>query len=110
VLGLEWIGRDDNFFSLGGYSLAATRIISRIRESFEVELPVRSIFESPTLAKLSARIEETMRSGITLTGPPLQRVTTTEQLPLSYAQQRLWFLDQLMPNNSAYKHSSRFPR
>jgi amino acid adenylation domain-containing protein len=102
VLGLEWIGRDDDFFSLGGYSLLATRIISRIRESFHVELPLRSIFESPTLAGLSQRVEETMRDGGTLPAPPLLRVTGLDQLPLSYAQQRLWFLDQLMPNNNAY--------
>ncbi len=102
VLGVERIGRDDNFFSLGGYSLLATRIVSRIRESFEVELPVRSIFEWPTLAKLAERIEETMRSGSTLTLPPLQRLTSNAQLPLSYSQQRLWFLDQLMPHNNAY--------
>jgi amino acid adenylation domain-containing protein len=102
VLGVERIGRDDNFFSLGGYSLLATRIISRLRESFQVELPVRSIFEWPTLARLAERIEETMRSGSTLPLPPLQRLTGTAQLPLSYAQQRLWFLDELMPHNNAY--------
>ncbi len=102
VLGLKRIGRDDNFFELGGYSLLATRIISRVRESFAVELPVRSIFEWPTLAELSERIEEAMGSGSTLAAPPLQPVTTTEPLPLSYAQQRLWFLDQLRPDNNAY--------
>jgi len=102
VLGVERIGRADDFFSLGGYSLLATRIISRIRESFQVELPVRSIFEWPTLAELAQRIEETMRSGRTVTLPPLQRLTGTAQLPLSYAQQRIWFLDQLMPHSNAY--------
>ena len=102
VLGVERIGRDDDFFALGGYSLLATRIISRVRESFVVELPVRSVFEYPRLADLAERIEEAMRSGSTLVTPPLERVTTLEQLPLSYAQQRLWFLDQLVPNNNAY--------
>ena len=102
VLGVEHIGRDDNFFSLGGYSLLATRIISRIRESFQIELPVRSIFELPVLAELAERIEEAMRAGSTLVAPPLERVTTLGPLPLSYAQQRLWFLDQLIPNNNAY--------
>ena len=102
VLGVERISRADNFFSLGGYSLLATRIISRIRESFQVELPVRSIFEWPTLADLAERIEDMMRAGSTLTLPPLQRIAGSAQLPLSYAQQRLWFLDQLMPHNNAY--------
>jgi amino acid adenylation domain-containing protein len=102
VLGVERIGRDDDFFSLGGYSLLATRIISRIRESFRIELRVRSIFEWPVLAELAERIEEAMRAGSVLVAPPLERVTTLEQLPLSYAQQRLWFLDQLIPNNTAY--------
>ena len=102
VLGVDRIGRDDDFFALGGYSLLATRIISRVRESFQVELPLRSIFEWPRLADLAERIEETMRAGSTLVTPPLERVTTVEQLPLSYAQQRLWFLDQLTPHNNAY--------
>ncbi len=102
VLGTERVGRDDNFFSLGGYSLLATRIISRIRESFQVELPVRSLFEWPTLAELAERVEEALRSGSTYLLPPLQRLAETTQLPLSYAQQRLWFLDQLVPHNNAY--------
>ncbi|HKV33206.1 MAG TPA: amino acid adenylation domain-containing protein [Pyrinomonadaceae bacterium] len=102
VLNVEGIGRDDDFFALGGYSLLATRIISRVRESFKVELPVRSIFEWPRLADLAERIEETLRDGSALVAPPIERATTVEQLPLSYAQQRLWFLDQLTPNNNAY--------
>ncbi|HEY0728058.1 MAG TPA: condensation domain-containing protein, partial [Pyrinomonadaceae bacterium] len=102
VLGVEGIGRNDNFFALGGYSLLATRIISRIRESFQVELPVRYLFEWPALADLAERIEETMRSGDTLTLPPLKPFTGTGPLPLSYAQQRLWFLDRLTPHNNAY--------
>jgi amino acid adenylation domain-containing protein len=102
VLGVEQIGRDDDFFELGGYSLLATRIISRVRESFAIELPVRSLFEYPRLADLAERIEEAIRAGSPLVTPPLERVTSLEQLPLSYAQQRLWFLDQLIPNNTAY--------
>src|SRR5262249_32002579 len=61
VLGADRIGKDSNFFWLGGHSLLATRIISRIRESFQVELPLRSLFESPTLSELSERIEAKMR-------------------------------------------------
>src|SRR6185436_18356547 len=62
----------------------------------------RTIFESPALSDLAERIEETMRSGSTLATPPLRRLEATEQLPLSFAQQRLWFIDQLMPRNNAY--------
>ncbi|HXQ72015.1 MAG TPA: amino acid adenylation domain-containing protein, partial [Pyrinomonadaceae bacterium] len=102
VLGHERIGRDDNFFWLGGHSLLAMQIISRVRESFHVELPVRSIFESPTLAELGERIETAMRSGAGMSAPPLRPRADHEQLPLSYAQQRLWFLDQLMPGSNAY--------
>ena len=103
VLRLDVVGRDDNFFWLGGHSLLATQIVSRVRESFHVDLPLRSIFESPTLVELSERIESTMRSGAALIAPPLQRVPRTDEfIPLSYAQQRLWFLDQLMPGSNAY--------
>ena len=102
VLGVERVGRDSDFFALGGYSLVATRIVARVRESFQVDLPVRTVFEWPILAELAERIEETMRAGSALALPPLERLTDTTQLPLSYAQQRLWFLDQLIPHNNAY--------
>lgn len=102
VLRMEQIGRRDNFFWLGGHSLLATQIISRVRETFQVELPVRSIFESPTLAELAERIEAMMRSGAITAAAPLQHLPANDQLPLSYAQQRLWFLDQLMPGSNAY--------
>ncbi|HEX5886547.1 MAG TPA: amino acid adenylation domain-containing protein, partial [Pyrinomonadaceae bacterium] len=102
VLDLEHIGRDDNFFWLGGHSLLATQIVSRIRESFQVELPVRSVFESPTLAELSKRVEAMMRSGTSLAAPPLKPLSHDNRIPLSYAQQRLWVLDQLMPGSNAY--------
>ena len=103
VLRLDVVGRDDNFFWLGGHSLLATRIVSRVRESFQVDLPLRSIFESPTLVELAERIDSAMRAGTGLVAPPFQRVSDNSQpLPLSYAQQRLWFLDQLMPGSNAY--------
>jgi aspartate racemase len=102
VLQLDHVDHADNFFWLGGHSLLATRIISRIRETFRVELPVRSLFESPTLAELSQRIESAMRSGASMAAPPIKALPDDEQLPLSYAQQRLWFLNQLMPDSNAY--------
>jgi amino acid adenylation domain-containing protein len=103
VLRLDVVGRDDNFFWLGGHSLLATQIVSRVRESFQVELPLRVIFEAPTLVELSERIDAAMRAGSALIAPPLQKLSDNgELLPLSYAQQRLWFLDQLMPGSNAY--------
>ncbi|HEX5885854.1 MAG TPA: amino acid adenylation domain-containing protein [Pyrinomonadaceae bacterium] len=102
ILGAERIGRDDNFFWLGGHSLLAMQIVSRVRESFQVELPLRSIFELPTLVELAERIETTMRLGTGISAPPLRPRVDSDRLPLSYAQQRLWFLDQLMPGSNAY--------
>jgi amino acid adenylation domain-containing protein len=103
VLRLDVVGRSDNFFWLGGHSLLATQIVSRVRERFQVDLPLRSIFELPTLMELSERIESMMRSGTALIAPPLGRLPRTDEfMPLSYAQQRLWFLDQLMPGSNAY--------
>lgn len=102
VLKLERVSRDDNFFWLGGHSLLATRITSRIRDTFHLELPVRVLFESPTIAELAGQIEISMRSGAVIAAPAVTRVTDDDQLPLSYAQQRLWFLNQLMPGSNAY--------
>ncbi|HSD47816.1 MAG TPA: condensation domain-containing protein, partial [Pyrinomonadaceae bacterium] len=103
VLNVDRIQSDDNFFWLGGHSLLATRIISRIRETFHVELPVRSLFESPTLAELSHNIESSMRTGASLAAaPPIKALPDGDQIPLSFAQQRLWFLNQLLPGSNAY--------
>ncbi|QBR71362.1 hypothetical protein CU048_08800 [Beijerinckiaceae bacterium] len=102
VLGLERVGIEDNFFELGGHSLLATQVISRIRQTFAIELRLRSLFESPTVAALAPRVE-TARSGAeTFDAPPLVAGTRQDPLPLSFAQQRLWFLDQLEPGNSSY--------
>ena len=97
------VGSDDNFFELGGHSLLATQVISRVREYFQVELPLRSLFETPTVAGLAAQIETAMRSGReTPSLPPLVSVLRDRALPLSSAQQRLWFLDRLDPNSALY--------
>ena len=102
VLDLDHVSGSDNFFWLGGHSLLATQIISRIRESFQIELPVRALFESPTLAELSERVEAIMRSGASLAAPALKPHSHDSEILLSYAQQRLWVLDQLMPGSNAY--------
>ncbi|HEX7240849.1 MAG TPA: amino acid adenylation domain-containing protein, partial [Longimicrobiaceae bacterium] len=104
VLGVERVGAEDAFFALGGHSLLATRAASRVREAFGVDLPLRAVFEAPTLADLVRRVEG-LRTGGASGGavPPLVPVPRDgSPLPLSFAQQRLWFLDRLEPGSAAY--------
>src|SRR5207302_567154 len=79
----------------------ATQVISQLRGVFGIELPLRSLFERPTVAELAAELEERRRAGLGLAGPGLERVGREGELPLSFAQQRLWFIDQLEPNSLA---------
>jgi acyl carrier protein len=102
VLAVERVGIDENFFELGGHSLLATRVISRIREAFQMEIPLRALFEAPTVRGLAGRIEAARRAGQGLEIPKIVQAQRNEPLPLSYAQQRLWFLDQLDPGSPLY--------
>jgi amino acid adenylation domain-containing protein len=102
VLGLERVGVDENFFELGGHSLLATSVFSRLREAFRVDLPIKTLFESPTVAQLARNVEAAMRTGSGVEDLPLRPVARGAQLPLSFAQQRMWFLHQLDPSNPLY--------
>ncbi|HEX2271943.1 MAG TPA: condensation domain-containing protein, partial [Pyrinomonadaceae bacterium] len=105
VLGMERIGINDNFFELGGHSLLATQVISRVREALNVELPLRAVFESQTIAALSEKVEAAVRGAGDASLSRIERVARDHDLPLSFAQQRLWFLDQLEPGSPFYNQS-----
>ena len=100
VLGHERVGVEDNFFALGGHSLLATQVVSRVRETFGVELPLLRFFERPTVAALAALIEATRP--VERPGLPLVRAAEDEERVLSFSQERLWFLDQLEPGRPTY--------
>jgi amino acid adenylation domain-containing protein len=102
LLEVPRVGREASFFDLGGHSLLATRLVLRLRSTFGIELPVRAVFERPTPAGLAAEVAQATLGGAARHEPPLVPVPRRGVLPLSFAQQRLWFLEQVEPANPAY--------
>jgi len=102
VLRVPNVGTRTNFFELGGHSLLATRVVSRLRDAFGVDVPVRALFEAPTVSELAARVETLRNAGQAVADGPIQTVTHQGPLPLSFAQERLWFLDQWRPDSALY--------
>jgi len=112
VLQVEEVGIHDNFFDLGGHSLLATQVIARLQEALESQIGasnaelegvlISAMFEEPTIATLAYLLEQFLQQEHTLSVPPLQSVDRQSTLPLSFTQERLWFLDQLEPGNPFY--------
>jgi amino acid adenylation domain-containing protein len=102
VLQLGSVGAQDNFFELGGHSLLATQVMSRVSQIFGVQLPLRALFESPTLAELCERIVAAQLAGDNSSLPVIKSSSTRDRAPLSFGQQSFWFLNQLNPDTSLY--------
>ncbi|RCJ23464.1 hypothetical protein A6S26_02665 [Nostoc sp. ATCC 43529] len=109
VLGLKNIGVYDNFLALGGHSLLAFQILCRIRDIFQVELPMRHFFEAATIAQMTQSIIQAQQEDKGCSVVPIQSIgrdacggCSHPDLPLSFGQERLWFLDQLVPNHAFY--------
>ncbi|HEU4557299.1 MAG TPA: non-ribosomal peptide synthase/polyketide synthase, partial [Longimicrobium sp.] len=101
VLHLERVGATDDFFALGGHSLAGARMVSRVREVFGAELPLRALFDGPTVAQLAERVGPLQRAGLPVF-PPVVPVERGRPIPLSFAQERLWFLDRMEPGDASH--------
>lgn len=111
VLRVGSVGRHDNFFDLGGHSLMATSVASRIRSEFKIDIPLRVLFEQPTVAALAAQIDRIVSnpSQAAMDSAPLEAASNATEAPLSYAQQRLWFITQLSQGSPLYHMSTMVP-
>jgi amino acid adenylation domain-containing protein/FkbH-like protein len=102
VLGLEQVGRHENFFELGGHSLLATKVISRLREAFNLEVPVQCLFESPTATQLSHWVDTVLQEERGMLAPAIKPTSRDGEVPLSFIQESLWLLNQLDAARTAY--------
>ncbi|MEA2602728.1 MAG: hypothetical protein QOF89_3720 [Acidobacteriota bacterium] len=103
LLGVDSVGIADDFFAFGGHSLLATRLVSRVRETLQVDVSLRRFFDAPTLAGLAAMIDDLQGQVSPVPGAEVApRPPDADPIPLSFAQQRLWFLQQLDPASLVY--------
>ncbi|HKM55715.1 MAG TPA: condensation domain-containing protein, partial [Isosphaeraceae bacterium] len=102
LLRVEPVGAHDNFFERGGHSLLAVQLLARIRQMFKVDTPLKDFLEDATVSRLGSIVEQVLGDGAVLHAPPLTRAQRDDSLPASFAQERLWFLDQLEPGHASY--------
>lgn len=102
VLDVEEVGIEDDFFALGGHSLRGTQVISRLRDEIGVELPLAVLFDHPVVADLAIQVDAALRAPRIPAAPPIRPVVRKGPQPLSFAQERLWFAEQLEPGSGAY--------
>ncbi|MCA9491185.1 MAG: hypothetical protein KC621_14745, partial [Myxococcales bacterium] len=107
LLGVTRPGRTDDFFALGGHSLLAARLVAHVRDAAEVELPLRAVFEAPSVAGLAARVDALREAGHGLAVPKLEPVAGVGPHPLTFGQERLWFLERLEPGTARYNMPGR---
>ncbi|MEG4408868.1 phosphopantetheine-binding protein [Microcoleus sp. MON2_D5] len=103
ILGLERVGIHDNFLECGGHSLLAAQVISRIRNTLEIELSLRSLFEAPTIAELAQQIETELQTNSRLQLSPIEVISRNQNLPLSFGEEQMWFLAQVEPGNPFWR-------
>lgn len=108
ILGIADIGVYDDFFEMGGHSLLATQLVTRIRDTFHLELPLRKLFESPNIDGLATLVKENKKEIKPIDDYPIDPISRELELPLSFGQQRLWFLDQLDPGTPLYNNFTAF--
>ena len=101
------VGREDGFFAIGGHSLLAMQLLARIRRAFAADVPIRAVFEAPSLRELAARIDEARAAADERAAEEIVPADRSGPLPPSFAQERMWFLDRLLPGTAVYNVPSR---
>jgi alpha-ketoglutarate-dependent taurine dioxygenase/acyl carrier protein len=102
VLQVESVGVNENFFEKGGHSLLATRVVLRLHEAFDQEFTLQNFFEGPTVAQVAAHLDASKSNGQAKQTSQIGRYERTTEAPLSFAQERLWFIEQLQPGSALY--------